>query len=313
MNGSINRRVALIVLVSLSAILLVECNKSEDNPVNTPAVLLLAPTNLRAYSASQSSVGLQWDLSASESNAAFLNYSIKVKDSTGAAVLTQTVSKGNPQSVITGLTEGVTYTFVIRSNGTGGIVSADSASVVWSPARRLTTDSTNGPPIQVYEFASSSGASGLQFYSISSGAARTQSLRASNPDRALADVYLETNLDGSISLNNMAISPVPNPKNTFFSSVMRDANDLDDPQLAPPASSTYTLNTVTIPSAVATQAKILYARSVIDNKYVRILLQKNPATNLLYYSVSPNRYVRVQLSYQNRAGNVYAQVPPSLE
>jgi hypothetical protein len=48
---------------------------------------------------------------------------------------------------------------------------------------------------------------------------------------------------------------------------------------------------------------------VTDDKYVRILIQRNPATGYLYYSTSPNRYVRVQLSYQSIAGNIYAKRP----
>jgi len=294
--------------IALCATVLEGCNK-EDSTTNTPAPVIVAPTNLRAFSAGPASVGLQWSLSTSESDPSFVDYSLKVKNPGGSIISSQSVSKGSPQATVTGLSEGVIYTFVLRSTATGGVVSADSASISWSPARRLTTDSTNGPPIQVYEFASSSGASGLQFNSVG-GYARTQSLNVSNPDRVLADVFLQTNGDGSISLNNMATSGVGSAKNTFFSSVTRDASDLDDPQLAPPLTSTYTLNTVTIPSATATQAKILYARSVTDDKYVRILVQRNPATSLLYYSTSPNRYVRVQISYQNTAGNFFAKFAP---
>jgi hypothetical protein len=301
------KRFIVLLCVTLPMLLLVQCKKDESNPVTPAAPPLSPPTNLRAFSAGISSVGLLWDLSASESDTAFVNYALKVKDALGSIVATQSISKGNPTTVVTGLTEGSMYTFVLRSAGTGGTLSPDSASVVWSPARRLTTDSTNGPPIQVYEFASSAGASGLQFYSDSSGSARTQSLRPSNPDRALSDVYLATNNDGTISLNNLASTTLANPKNTVFSTVIRDATDLDDPQLAPPSISTYTSLTVQVLSSTVTQAKILYARSVTDNRYVRILLRKNPVTNLLFSGTSPNRYVTLQLSYQDSTGNMYCR------
>jgi hypothetical protein len=301
-------RLALILLVTLPMIFLVQCKNEESNPTTPAAPSLNPPTNLRAYSASISSVGLLWDLSTSESDAAFVNYALTVKDPLGSVVATQSVSKGNPTTVVTGLTEGVIYTFVVRSAGTAGIYSADSASVLWSPARRLTADSTNGPPIQVYEFASSAGASGLQFYSVSSGSARTRSLNVNNPDRVFSDVFLQTNTaDGSISLNNLVSSGMASPKNTVFSTVMRDATELDDPMLAPPAISTYTSLTVQIPSTVVTQAKILYAKSVTDNKYVRIMLKKNPVTNLLYSGTSPNRYITVHVSYQDSTGNMYCR------
>jgi hypothetical protein len=303
----LHSRFVSMLLFAVGVMVLVGCTKGEDNPVTPTATVLRAPTNLRAFSASINSVGLLWDLSASESDTGFANYQLKVKDPVGAVAATQTISKGNPTTVVASLSEGVLYTFVLRSSGTGGVLSADSASVIWSPARRVTTDSLGGPPIQVYEFASSAGASGLQFYSVASGAARTQSLKPSNPDRALSDIFLQTNVDLSISLNNMVSSGLASPKNTVFSTVVRDAIDLDDPQLTPPSISTYTLLTVPIPATTVSQAKIFYAKSVTDNRFVRILVKRNPVTNLLYSGASPNRYVTVQLSYQDSTGNMYCR------
>ncbi len=296
----------LLVLLAIPLVVMFNCAKNDSTTEPPPGPGLVAPTNLRAYSAGTTSVGLLWSLSTSESDASFSSYSLVVTGPGGGTVTTQSISKGNPQTVVTGLTEGVIYTFILRSVATNSAVSSDSASIQWSPAKRLITDSTNGPPIQVYEFASSAGASGLQFYSMTAGSALTQSLVPANPDRILSDVYLATNSNG-ISLNNLSSTTLVNPKNTVFSTVMRDAQDLDDPQLAPPAVSTYTLLTVDIPMATASQAKILYAKSVTDNRYVRILLKKNPATNLLYSGTSPNRYITVQLSYQDTTGNMYAR------
>lgn len=287
----------LLLLVVFAA-----CNK--DGTIVDPGPTLLAPTNLRAYSASATSVGLRWDLSATESDPAFNNYLIRVKSPGGALVGSVSVSKGNPQAFVTGLAEGVIYTFVVRSTNTSSAESADSVSIRWSPARRYTVDSLNGPPIQVYEFNSTSGASGLQFNS--SGAyARTRSLSISNPDRVLCDMYLATS--PSLSLRNVATPPLSYPRNTFFSSVSRDAVSLDDPQLTPPDSTTYLLNAVDIPLTTGTQSKVFYGYSATDNKYVRILVLRNPATNLLYYGSGSDRYVILQLSYQNAAGNPYSR------
>ncbi len=301
----------LMTKSALAALLLASgflaCNKSEDNTTNPTGPTLSAPTNLQAYSASVTSVGLQWTLSASESDAAFDHYSLKVKDNTGAVVTTQTLSKGNSQTVVTGLTEGVVYTFVLRSADSGVYLSPDSASVQWSPAKRLTTDNQGGPPIQVYEFASSAGASGLQFYSQSSGAALTQSLSSSNPDRILSDLFLQTDGTGNIVLENMALLSLANGKNTFLSTTTTDADNLDNPQATPPVSTTYTSNTYIVPSSAVSTSKILYAKSTTDNKYVRILLMRNPSTGTLIYSTSPNRYIKVQISYQDTAGVIYSR------
>ncbi len=297
----------VVFLVAVPAILAVNCNKSdENNPVTPNLPTLHAPTNLRAYSASQTSVGLLWDLSSSESDTAFLNYAVTVTNPAGSLVTAKSVAKGSVSTEVTGLTEGIIYTFVVRAAGTSGIRSADSASIQWSPAKRLTTDDVNGPPIQVYEFASTLGASGLQFYSTSAGAALTQSLVSGNPDRVLSDVYLASNQDGSISLNDISLV-LSSSKSTHLSTVTRDATDLDDPQLVPPDASTYTLLTYTIPSGTVSASKILYAKSITDNRYVRILIQKNQGTNRLFSGTSPDRYLTIQLSYQDSTGNMYCR------
>jgi hypothetical protein len=283
-------------------VMLLGCNKDEE--VANPDTGLRAPTNLRAYSAGATSIGLLWDLSASESDPSFINYQISVKDAGGVVLTTQSASKGNPASTVSGLTEGVIYTFVVRSTATGGTISPDSASVRWSPARRLVTDSTSGPPIQVYELRSTNGASGLQFHS-SGGYAKTQSLDVGNPDRILSDIYVDSVGGGAISLRNVAI--LGYPKNTFFSTMVRDATDLNDPQPAPPDTTSYQSNRIDIPTAAVAQARIVYARSVTDNKYVRILIQRNPGTGLLYYGSGTDRYVVLQLSYQNTTGNWFAR------
>ncbi len=295
------RTITQRALILLAVVAFGACNK--DNSVE-PEQPFVAPTNLRAYSAGATSVGLRWDLSASESDPAFNNYLIRVKSPGGAVVGSITVSKGNPQGLVTGLTEGVIYTFVVRSTHTSAGESADSVSVRWSPARRYTVDSLNGPPIQVYEFNSTSGASGLQFNS-SNAYARTRSLSVTNPDRVLCDIYLASS--PTLSLRNVATPPLSYPRNTFFSSVSRDASLLDDPQLAPPDSTTYLLNAVDIPLTTGAQSKVFYGYSATDNKYVRVLVQRNPATNLLYYGSGSDRYVIIQLSYQNAAGNPYSR------
>jgi hypothetical protein len=281
------------------------CNKAEEttNPTSSPT--FSAPTNLRAFSASPTSVGLVWNLSASESESSFNNYLIKVKNPVGATVATLNVAKGTPNTTVGSLTEGVIYTFVVWSTGAAGVVSADSASVRWSPARRYTQDSVTGPPIQVYELRSTLGASGLQFNS-NNAYARVRSLSVTNPDRFLCDVYVDSVGGGAICLKNIGLLS-GYPRNTFFSNEpLRDATDLNDPRSAPPDTTSYQLNRVDIPAIVVTQSKILYARSNTDNKYVRILIQRNQATGLLYSGSGSDRYVTIQLSYQNTAGNWFA-------
>lgn len=280
------------------------CKKDDDGVGPGPSpTIILAPTNLKAFSASSVSVGLQWTLSVSETAGTFNNYLIRVKDSVGALIATQTVPKGTPEAMVGSLTGGVIYTFVVRSTITGGGVSADSVTIRWSPARRYTTDSASVRAIRVYEMRGS-GFSGLQFGS-AGGFARVISLSSANPDRILCDIYVDSVSGGAIGLRNISILAFP--RNTFFSTVTRDAADLNDPQSVPPDPGSYSLNRVDLPTGTVSQSRVVFARSITDNKYVRILVKRNPATSLLYYGTGSDRYVTLELSYQNTAGNPYAR------
>ena len=281
------------------------CKSDETtSPAATPTIV--APTNLRAFSAGPTSVGLLWSLSTSESEASFNNYMVTTKNPSGTIAATMNVAKGTPNVTVVSLVEGVIYTFVIRSTGAAGVVSSDSVSVRWSPTRRYTQDSTNGPAIQVYELRSTLGASGLQFNS-NNAYAKVRSLNASNPDKILCDVYIDSVGGGAICIKNIGLLS-GYPRNTFFSNEpLRDATELNDPRSAPPDTNSYQLNRVDIPAGVVAQSKILYARSNTDSKYVRILIQKNASTNLLYSGSGSDRYVTLQLSYQNTAGNWFAK------
>lgn len=294
----------VLLLLGITTFGWLGCETEETTePPATPAIV--APTNLRAFSAGPASVGLLWNLSTSENEASFSSYQVTAKEPSGTIASTISVAKGTPNTVVTSLTEGVIYTFVVRSTGTGGVISADSASVRWSPARRYTTDSTNGPPIQVYELRSTLGASGLQFNSNNTYAI-VRSLNAGNPDRFLCDLYVDSVAAGGICLKNIGLLS-GYPRNTFFSNEpLRDAADLNDPRSAPPDTNSYQLNRVNLPVGTVAQSQILYAKSMTDNKYVRILIIRNQATGLLYSGSGNDRYVTLQLSYQNAAGNWYA-------
>jgi hypothetical protein len=293
--------VAVILCVGLT---ILGCNQN-DSTTSPTVTTLHAPTGLMAYSASATSVTLQWTLSTSESDAEFTNYVVNAKDPSGIVAVSLNVPKGTPNVTVTPLVEGIIYTFVVRAAGTDGTVSSDSASIRWSPARRYPTDSTNGPPIQVYDLHSTLGASGLQFGS-SGGYAKVRSLSVDNPDRILCDIYVDSTGGGSLCLKNIALL-AGYPKNTYFSTNTRDAVDLNDLQIVPPDSTSYQLNRVDIPTSTVTQSKILYARSMTSNKYIRILVQRNPGTGYLYYGSGSDRYVVLQLSYQNAVGNPYAR------
>lgn len=272
---------------------------------STPSVQ--APTNLRAYSAGPTSVGLLWALSSSESDTILNGYLVVTKDPSGTVVGSNNIAKGTPNTTVTSLTEGVIYTFVVRATGGGGIVSGDSVSVRWSPARRYSNDSTLSIPIQVYELRSTLGASGLQFNS-NGLYAKVRSLNASNPDRFLCDIYVDSIGGGAVCLKNIGLL-TGYPRVTYFSSEpLRDVTDLNDPRTAPPDTNSYQLNRKDLPSGAVNQSVVLYAKTANSgvSNYVRILVQRNPATGFLYSGSGSDRYVVLQLSYQNTPGNWFA-------
>jgi hypothetical protein len=291
-----------IALLVLSGLSFISCS-GDDNPVDTST--LSAPTNFRAYSATHTSVGLAWTLSSTESAAEFAGYALRATAPGGAQVAYELLNPGAAAFTVTGLTEGTVYTFVLHSRNTDGALSSDSVSVQWAPARRLLTEGT--VPIQVYEFASLSGKSGLQFYSSVTQGPQTHSLLASNTTRILADVYVTTNQDQTMSIASMNLSGIGGAKTTQFSTFTRQSSTLDDPQQAPPTSATYTSSAFVIPSGNASTGLVVYARSVTENKYVRILVQRNAANGTLYYGTSPDRYLTLVLSYQDIAGVIYAK------
>ncbi len=306
-------RTLIVNAVTLSILILgitwLGCKSdSTTEPPGTTTPTVQAPTNLRAYSAGATSVGLLWDLSSSETDTILNGYLVVAKDPSGTVVASNNIAKGTPNTNVTSLTEGVIYTFVVRATGRGGIVSSDSASVRWSPARRYLNDSTLSIPIQVYELRSTVGASGLQFNSNGSYA-KVRSLGVGNPDRFLCDMYVDSVGGGALCLKNIGLL-TGYPRVTYFSTEpLRNVTDFTDPRTAPPDTNSYQLNRKDLPTGAVTQSVVLYAKTANSgiSNYVRILVQRNQATGFLYYGSGSDRYLVLQLSYQNTPGNWFAR------
>lgn len=287
-----------ILFVSLAFGAWLGC-KSDEETTNPGGTTVSAPTNPRAYSASATSVGLRWTLSTSESDASFSGYVIRAKTSTGTIAATANVAKGIAATEVTGLTDGVIYTFVIRSTATGNLESADSASVVWSPARRYENESGQPAPIKVYETSSSgSFASGLIF-----SIPRTNSILSA--DSSLQDVYVKTETNNAVSLNSASVFRAGR-RITRFSTTVRDDSTLNNPQAIPPDTTTFNNVSILFDSVQATSSKIYYFKGNNGN-YGRVLVERNPATGRLIWGSSPEQYLSLRISYQSAAFNPYSK------
>jgi len=289
----IHKRFAILAGSILGIALLAGgCDKKDDSAAG-PAPTALSPvTNLKAYSASATSVGLNWTATTSASSADFSDYQVTVKQGGAVVGTPATVAKTQTATVISGLTEGTIYTFEVVARAVSGSTtstSSEAATIQWSPAKRLTQDS--GLPIKVYETTSSVGGSGLIFYNPA-----VSGPQAVPQNTSTIDMYVHTEPAGvsmkSASEYNAAWHY------TRFSTFTVNTASLDDPQTVPPDTSTFTQTIVTIDSAAVTASRIYYFKGN-DGNYGRLLVKMNPVTNSLVWGTSPDQYLNMEISYQS--------------
>ncbi|MCX6155386.1 MAG: fibronectin type III domain-containing protein [Candidatus Kapabacteria bacterium] len=143
------KTILLAVIVAISAF--TACNDT-SSPMTNP----MEPTNIMATSINESTVKLKWTASVSEKDTNFKGYILEISSASGGPMTPMNILKSQNPISITNLTEGVVYTFSLKSVTNDGMKSDMAASVNWAPARRFTT-----PSIRVYEFQSTRG-SGLE-------------------------------------------------------------------------------------------------------------------------------------------------------
>ncbi|MDP2209361.1 MAG: fibronectin type III domain-containing protein [Bacteroidota bacterium] len=291
-----------LVLMVVITLLWAGCQDSTTGPGK---VKLQPVTNLKAFSVSNTSVGLKWTKSTNETLADLENYIIKVKTLDNSTVTTTTAAKSADSTVIAGLSNGIIYRFEITSKATStsnDYINSDSVTIKWSPAWRFDTEGTY--PIQVYERTSSTGfASGLIFSYSTTGLPKTVSLLSA--DSSQIDVFVN-----SVGASNVALSSShlyrSDRKITRFSTVWYNSTTLNNPQIAPPDTASYTLYEIPVDSVAAATSKIIYYKGVNGN-YGRILIERNSGNGTLIFSDSPNQYLRVKISYQSVAYNPYSK------
>lgn len=124
------------------------CNENEDPPVGNENEAPNNVTSLVATSGGSTSVILKWNTPSTNANSELASYELTFTPG-GTAV---TIPKGDNTYTVTGLTEGTTYVFTIKSKGTNNKLS-NGTTVSWAPARRSSI-------IRLYGSSSSMG-SGL--------------------------------------------------------------------------------------------------------------------------------------------------------
>ncbi|MDP2209362.1 MAG: fibronectin type III domain-containing protein [Bacteroidota bacterium] len=289
-------------------------NGIDSDPVTVnwcPGWMRLQPiTDLMSFSVSNTSIGFKWTKSANETHTDFLNYVLKVAKPNKVVVQEITVPKGTDSVIVTGLENGVIYTSEITAfaSPTSLVFTAsDPVKIKWAPAWRF--DQINTNPINVYETSSSPDSmSGLIIYDPVSKQSKTEKLLGI--DSVLIDFYIHTVPDTLDRTSRVALRSShlfrKNRKFIRFSTVNENSETLENPQLAPPDTSTYSLFEFSVDSVATPTSKIHYFRAKPGN-YGRLLIMRNPDNGTLLWGTSPAQYLRFKISYQSVIENIYSK------
>lgn len=304
---SLSKLILAAGLLAVCSFLLIGC---DDDSTSADKTALGAVTNLQAYSANLTSVGLTWTPSSSENVSEFGEYAIEVKDPAGNLVASTAASIGDTNFLILNLTEGIIYNFEMTAavvEGATNYKNSATVSVKWSPARRLNVDDI-GVEIKVYETSSSSSfGSGLILYHPTTHTPKVVSIGNPGADSAYIDLYLKTSTTtaGSVILQSSSLFK-SSWRLTRFSSVSRNVDDLDNAQLAPPDTGTYTLSSVQFDSTSAVPTSRIYYIKGDNGNYGRILVQRAP-NGTLVWGTTPEQYLNLRVSFQTVAYNPYSR------
>ncbi len=175
------------LLAAFAGLTVVGCNENDPNEPDPDTV---APaTNVEAVVLNATDIGLRWTAS-STANA---TYEVSATDPTGAAAGTVTVT--GTTATVTGLMDGTIYTFsVVAVVGTD---KSDAATVVWSPAVRLVSDSKVTGALRIYSKAVVGKGSGIVIDQSGAYNASVAGTPANNPDLSKIKLIADLDLTGS--------------------------------------------------------------------------------------------------------------------
>ena len=297
------------LLAAFAGLTVVGCNENDPNEPDPDTV---APaTNVEAVSLNATDIGLQWTASTT----ANATYEVTATDPTGTEVGTVTIT--GTTAVVTGLTDGTTYTFsVVAVVGTD---KSDAATVIWSPAVRLTSDAKVTGAIRIYSKAVVGKGSGIVIDGTGAYNASVAGTPANNPD--LAKIKLIADLD-------LVASTIRIGAPESFTDFTNVANFRTDVQISDATSPSTGLDTwyrsasleglfatgntgnfdlqdaQTGGSGVAFAVRWGQAGSY---KYARVYMVPGSNGNLIQMDSNQDEYVEIQISYQSVAGVPYAK------
>ncbi|MES2765192.1 MAG: fibronectin type III domain-containing protein [Bacteroidota bacterium] len=299
---------SLFVSAIMCAFIAAGCNDNDD-VVTPPSTAPAAPTGLVANSKDYQSVRLKWTASTSAKAADFKDYELTVTTPNGATpVQTLLVNKDSTGTIVTGLTEGVIYTFSLKSRSTAASSNTSAAaSVKWSPADRYSN-------VRMYETKSTTFGSGISFKNSDTALLVSQG--------NLWDIGLDTRDEGGVPSYDIgspsklsytlkdASGNTITPRATLLSSKIYEGvaslDDLFDTQVLGEAALNMKPDTARrISFTTSTQNFVFFAKTEEGN-YAKILVKS--ANGKILQGIAPNRYVLMDISYQAAPNVPYASV-----
>lgn len=291
---------SLLAFFALSSFFFVGCEE-EDNPLSSDKPIPTAPTNLRATSASATSVMLRWDKSIHEDSTWFAGYELTVTG--GNPIAPKTITKTQPYEV-TGLEAGVVYTFTLKALNTDNKTSTGSTSVIWSPAARFET-----ADIKMYVFESSNG-SGLSLYDATNK--KPMNLKAA--DKAKWHLGFDNRDNNALWFGSASLIDIGSatpadvvefadnywPSNTL-NTVFENAA-LSSMNYAPRKINLLTLDLGNEGVVFAIRIK---KQGETNYNYAKVLVEKSTAGFL--FGTGNDRYIKLKVSYQTTANVPYAK------
>lgn len=293
------RLFSLLVFLTLSTLIFTACEEDSDDPVSADKPLPAAPTNLRATSLSSTEVQLKWDRSASHDSSWFAGYELTI---TGGSPMTPIKIGKVDNYKVTGLQEGVIYTFTLKSVNTDNKTSTGSTSVIWSPASRF-VDSD----IRMYVFESTNG-SGLTLYGANN---KPQNLKAT--ERAQWHLGLDNRTTGALWFGSAKLIDIGTATPTDkveIADTYWETNSLDN-VLEKAALNTYNfaerrVNLLQLDKGTGLVFVVRVMRQGQTNwNYAKVLVERGSGGFL--QGTGNDRYIQMKISYQKTVGVPYAK------
>lgn len=293
------RLFSLLAFLTLSTLIFTACEEDSDDPVSADKPLPAAPTNLRATSLSSTEVQLKWDRSASHDSSWFAGYELTI---TGGSPMTPIKIGKVDNYKVTGLQEGVIYTFTLKSVNTDNKTSTGSTSVIWSPASRF-VDSD----IRMYVFESTNG-SGLTLYGANN---KPQNLKAT--ERAQWHLGLDNRTTGALWFGSAKLIDIGTATPTDKVEIADrywETNSLDN-VLEKAALNTYNfaerrVNLLQLDKGTGLVFVVRVMRQGQTNwNYAKVLVERGSGGFL--QGTGNDRYIQMKISYQKTVGVPYAK------